>query len=104
MQQSSRNHHSLSRSQADGPILQLNEQLPLHDVEEFVVRIVFMPVILALDHAQTHHRSIHFAQGLVLPRVRTGVRELLFLNDFQRLILHIEARDVGACCAIAHLE
>src|ERR1700681_1610427 len=50
MQHAFWNHHSLSRSQADGPLFQLDEQLPLHYVEEFVVRIVLMPVILAPDH------------------------------------------------------
>lgn len=47
VQDSLRNDKRLPRSQFDRPTFEIDQQLPLHNMEEFVV-VVFVPVIFTL--------------------------------------------------------
>jgi hypothetical protein len=41
---------ALSRSQSDGTIRQIDQELAIQDEEELVVVVVFMPVVFPLHH------------------------------------------------------
>src|SRR4051794_1395076 len=55
MLHSLRNHVSLPRSQFHRAVAHLDNELAFHHIEELIFIVVFMPVILALDHSQTYH-------------------------------------------------
>src|SRR5690242_3898040 len=87
-----RHHESLSRRQLHRAILEINHKSSLDYVEKFIIVVVLMPVILALYDAQPHHRSIHLAERLVVPLVRTRVRQRLFFDHLQWLVIKVESR------------
>lgn len=51
VQDSLRNDKRLPRSQFDRPTFEIDQQLPLHNIEEFVV-VVFVSVIFTLHDAE----------------------------------------------------
>ena len=52
---SSGDDESLPRQKLDGTVFQVDEQSAFDDIKEFVIIVVFMPVILAIDDAKTDH-------------------------------------------------
>ena len=47
-----RDHESLSRFKLHGPPLEVDQQLSLDHIKEFIVLIVLVPMILALNNAE----------------------------------------------------
>src|SRR3954451_16050583 len=81
-----RNHKSLTRRKRHSAIFEINEQLALNDIKEFIVLLVLMPVILALDDAEANHRVVHLTKGLVKPLILTSLGDGFLINDFQRSV------------------
>ena len=75
MQDSLGDHEALSRSKFHGSILQVDQELTLDHIEEFIVSVVFVPVIFAFYNPQPHHGLVDLAQRLVVPLVSAGVGE-----------------------------
>src|SRR5256885_4838764 len=51
--------------------LSLHDALPI--LKEFVVRVVFVPMVFPFDDAEADHGPIDLAKRLVIPLVRTGI-------------------------------
>jgi hypothetical protein len=76
-----RNHKSLSRQELNRPPFQIDKQLAVDNVKEFVVIVVLVPVILALNHAKPNHSIVYPAEGLVKPVILASVGNRLFINE-----------------------
>ena len=61
---------SLARLQHDSPILEIDQEKSLDDVEELVEIVVLVPVILSLHDTDSHDRVVDPAQRLVEPTDR----------------------------------
>ena len=87
-----RNNEALLRKQLDGPILELDHEAAGHDVEELVQVVMFVPVILALDDAEPHHRLVDLAESLVVPRHIASIDEHRYIDDLERAESNVEMR------------
>ena len=85
-----RYNETLLRKQLDGPILELDHEAAGHDVEELVEVVVFVPVLLAFDHAEAHHRLVDLAEGLVVPRHIAGIDQHRYIDDLERAESNVE--------------
>jgi hypothetical protein len=64
-------------------------QFAFDDVEKFIVVVVFVPVVFALNDSDSDDRVVDETQGLVEPRTdRTGKGH--FIDQFERPILDIQ--------------
>ena len=79
------NDKSLSGRQVNASALQINQEPAFDHVEKFVLIIVLVPMVFALDHADTDNRGVYLAKRLVEPRV-TGIGQRLFVNHLQRAV------------------
>src|SRR5689334_12789814 len=94
MRDSSRNDKSLSGCQLDNSILEIDVELAVDHIEEFVEIDVFVPVVLPLDDAHTHHRVIDATQRLIEPAVFDGAYLPTDVDDLQRRIFDIESSHI----------
>jgi hypothetical protein len=85
------NDEALPGSEFNRTAFEIDKQLSLDDIKEFVVIVVLVPVILTLDDSQAHHRLVDLAQRLIEPLVFAGVRESPLIDDFHRRIEDIQA-------------
>jgi len=93
---------SLSWSEANGAILQINGQLAFDYIKQFIVVIVFVPMVLTLDHTDPDNRRIDLAKCLIEPRhLRIGER--LLIDNLKRSMQDIEPRIVREIFKVAHL-
>jgi len=83
MQNAFRDDEPLSRRKADGSALKINGQLPFNHIKEFIIVIVFVPMVLTLDYTDPNHRCVDLAKGLIEPR-NMSIREFLLIDDFER--------------------
>jgi hypothetical protein len=97
-----RDNESLTRGQLDRPILQVDQEFSLDDVEELVEIIVLVPVILPLHHAKPDDRIIDLTQRLVVPAVFTRLHQPLNVDDLQRRMQDVQVRRVGIGTGIGH--
>src|SRR5919108_668529 len=66
------------------------EQAPFDDVEEFVLVVVLVPPILAVNDTQADNAIVDAAQGLVVPGPRVGVRQLTDIEALDRPVFDIQ--------------
>jgi hypothetical protein len=95
MQDAFGNNDALAGREVEAAILEVDQEPAADHIEEFVFVLVFMPMIFALDHAETHDRFVHLAKGLVIPLVFAGVDEPRKIDHFQRLMQNVEPGVVG---------
>ena len=95
MQDAFRDHHSLARIQFDGAAFEVDEQAAIGDVEEFVIVVVLVPVIFALDDTEPYYGIVHLAERLVVPLELASFRERLGVDPFERWEKNIQAGFVG---------
>src|SRR5438270_5404785 len=74
--------------------LQVDEEAPLHDVEELVVDVVVMPVILALHHAHPHDGVVDAHERLIPPLVADAGDEGVERDLLERRKENVEVRGV----------
>src|SRR5262249_7120047 len=74
------NDKALTWGQLDDFVLKVDQEFSIEHKKELVDVIVFVPVIFTLQHAESHHRIVHFAQRLVVPLVLAGISQLLHVN------------------------
>jgi hypothetical protein len=68
-------HESLLGLQINRSIFEVDDEVSLQDEEKLVVALVFVPMVFALQDPEANHGVIHFAERLVVPRVRTGFHQ-----------------------------
>ena len=76
----------LTRRKVDGPVFEIDQQSPGDHVEEFVVPIVFVPMVLAFNDPNPNNGVIHLTQSLIKPFKIERSRELLDINYFEWLM------------------
>ena len=74
---------------------QIDEELAVDDIEKFVVVVVLVPVVLALDDAHANDRVVHFAKRLIEPFKVVGRGHLVDVDEFERAVEDVEAGFVG---------
>ena len=96
------NDESLSGFKFYGPAVEVDDQPAIDNIEEFILVIMFVPMIFALDHTDPHHGRIDLAKGLVKPRDMC-ISELLLVDELQGSVQNIESRVVREIFDVTHL-
>jgi|tagenome__1003787_1003787.scaffolds.fasta_scaffold20647056_1 hypothetical protein len=78
-------------------VFQVDQQFAFDDVEKLVIVIVLVPVIFAFDHSESHYGSIHLTKRLVVPLVRSRIRECLLVDQLQRFCSTLRRVSYGYC-------
>lgn len=90
-----RNQKALAGCELHFATLEINEQVTLHDIEEFIFIVVLVPVELTLDNAQSNNRIVYLAQGLIVPLFLARVDERRNVNQLERAKLDVGIDVVG---------
>jgi hypothetical protein len=85
----------LARRELDNAVFEIDEQFALDHIEELVISVVLVPVILAFDDADAHHRLVDFAESLIEPLELTGIGERLLVDYLERRVQGVETGFVG---------
>ena len=85
-------HYALPRVQRDGPVLEVDQELAGHAVEELVIVVVLVPVVFTLHDTEPHDRLVHLAEGLVVPRELAVIDQLADVDELERIVEDVEAR------------
>jgi hypothetical protein len=75
--------------------------VPLKNKEEFIIVLVFVPVIFARHDAKTDDGIVDLAKGLVIPAVCASFDELRDIHDTQPWELHIQMGGVWVIFGVA---
>lgn len=81
---------------------QVDQQPTVDDIEEFVVARVLVPMVLALDDAESNDRIVHSNERLIVPRVTHRADDGIERNRLEGRTQDIEMRFVGECRGIRH--
>ncbi len=84
------NHESLPARQLDRPVAKVDEELAVEDEKEFVFVVMLMPVVFALQYAETGDRAVDLAQRLVVPAIGACLDQLRNVDNGQRREFDIE--------------
>jgi len=87
-----RNNKPLPRGKRDGLVFQIDQELSLDYIEEFIVLIMFVPVVSSLNHTEPNNGVVDPAKSLVVPLEFTRVRQSLLVDDLQGSVQNIKAR------------
>ena len=79
-------YERLTCRKVDGTFFKIDQQSPGYHVEEFVIPIVFVPMVLALDDPNPNNGVVHLAQGLIKPLKIDRLREFLDVNYLEGLM------------------
>ena len=101
MQHAFGNDKSLSGHEVDRSTFQINQQPTFDNIEKFVVIIVLVPMILALDDANADNRSVDLAKRLIEPRF-TRVGQRFLVDHLQCAVQNIKPRIVREILDVAH--
>ena len=104
VQDSLGNHKALSRREFNSSMLEIDQKPAVDHIEEFIVSVVFVPVILTLHNSQTHHGLIDLAQCLVVPLVSASVSESFHVDHFQRLEQDVEPGFIRIRLCVTHVN
>jgi hypothetical protein len=102
MKHTLRNNKALPRVKFDRPSLQVDQKAAFENEEEFIVVVVFVPVIFALHHAKSNHRIVHLAKRLVVPAVVAGRDQVRNVDQRQSRITNIEISCIGVALRLCH--
>jgi hypothetical protein len=94
MHHTSWHNEALSRLQFYNLIFQINDEQSFHNIEELVFLVMLVPMILALNDAETNDRVVHLAQCLVEPSVLTSIADCLYIDPFERTIFNVQASHI----------
>ena len=81
---------ALPRGEIDSRIFEVDEQTSIENEKELINVLVFVPVILALDHCHPDDGIVYLAKRLVVPFVRAGVGQSLHVDQFKRSVQNVE--------------
>jgi len=96
-------HESLSRIELNGFGFEVDEKLALHSEKEFVVVVMFVPVIFAFNDADAYNGIVDSAERLVEPLeiLRLGNVDV---DDFKRAMKNIQASLIGEIWCGGHVN
>jgi hypothetical protein len=97
-----RHDETLPRLELDCTLFKIDEQPSLDHVKEFVIGIVFVPMVFTLNHTKAHDRPIHLAKRLVVPLVNGGLGKSFLVDYFKRLVINVQSRVIWKTLGIAH--
>jgi hypothetical protein len=86
MKDTSGHYKRLTWRKVDGAFFEIDQQSPGYDVEEFIIPIVFVPMILAFDDPNPDIGIIYLAQGLIEPLEIDCFSQFLNINHFEWLM------------------
>ena len=101
MEYAFRNNESLSGLELNGPAFQIDDQPAIDYIEEFIVVVMFVPVIFTLDHADPDNRCVDLTKRLIEPR-HLGIGERFLINDFEGSVQEVESCIVREILDVAH--
>ena len=78
--------HLLPACQFNGAALKIAEELAFHDIEEFIVFVVMVPVVLTFEHSEVDDRVVDLTERLIVPLVFACVSEVLLVHNLERLV------------------
>ena len=84
------NNKALPWLEVDRPTFKIDDEVPLKNKEEFIIVLVFVPVVFALHDAKTDDGIVDSAKSLVIPAVCASFDELRDIPDTQPRELHIQ--------------
>lgn len=96
------NDESLPWLQINRAIFEINDEVSLQDKEEFVVVIMFVPMVLTLHDAEANNRVVHLAERLVIPLIGAGFDQSRNVHQAERWKLDIEVGSVRIILLLAH--
>jgi hypothetical protein len=96
------NDKSLLWLQINRAIFEIDDEVPLQDKEEFVVVVMFVPVVLALHDSQANNGVVHLAERLVVPLLGAGFHQGWNVHQLERRKLDIEVSGVRIIMLFAH--
>src|ERR1700678_2743554 len=92
---------SLSGAEPNGASFQVDSQLAFDYIKEFIIVVVLVPMVLALDHTEPDNRCVDLAKRLIEPRhLRIGERFLI--DDLKWAVQDIDSRIVREIFFVAH--
>ena len=103
MQNTLRDCHTLIRVQLDCPVFKVNEQLAFKNKEKFIILIVLVPMIFALNNPNSNDTVVHFCQSLIEPFVLSLSHDCRYVNQFEMSKLDIQVGHVGVVLSHAIL-
>lgn len=101
MQYAFGNNESLSGFKLYGPAFEVDQELAFDHIKEFIVVVMFVPMIFSLDHADPDNRSVDLAKGLIEPR-HLGIGETFLVDDLEGSMQDVESRIVREIFDVTH--
>src|SRR5262245_30550660 len=84
------NRKPLSGCELYRPAFQVDDETALDHVEELVLRVVLVPVELALHDTESHDAIVYSGEGLVVPGVLAGIGERLNVDELQGSVAYVQ--------------
>jgi hypothetical protein len=88
--------------QINRAIFQIDDKMPVQDEKEFVVAVMFVPVVLAVHDPQADNGVVHLAKRLVIPLIGTGFYQRRNVDNAESWKLNIEVSSVRIILLFAH--
>jgi hypothetical protein len=99
---SARHNVTLPGRYFDSPAFEIDQQFSVDYVKEFIVGVVLVPVVFALNNGHANYRIIHLAERLVVPLVRARIGQGLLVDQLHRLVENVQARLIRISLGAAH--
>jgi hypothetical protein len=80
------NYGTLAWTELQSSPFEIDQEFTFDHIKEFVVAVVFVPVIFALHYAEAYDGAVHLAHRLVVPTVGALIGKSFFFDDFKRLV------------------
>ena len=84
-------HQALTGQKLDRSPFEIDDEFAAQDEKEFVLVVVFVPVIFALHDAEAHDGIVHPAEGLIEPLVADFLGEPVDVDQSERIELDVPA-------------
>src|SRR5262249_5966002 len=86
---------TLIGQELDRSPLEIDYESAAQDIEKLIIIVVFVPMVLALQHAEPHDGIVHPAKRLIVPLVGDRLCELTHIDQSEGVELYVEMRRVG---------
>ena len=81
--------------EGDRTVFEVDQELTVEDKKEFVVLIVFVPVVFAFDDPDADNAAIDLREGLVEPFVCGGLYDRGDVDELEMVVFDVEEGGVG---------
>jgi hypothetical protein len=90
-----RDDNAFAGRQIDAAVLEIDQKLPTYDIKKLIFVLMLVPMILALDHTESHDRFVYLAEGLVVPAISARIDQAGNVDDLKRTVQDVESGVVG---------